>query len=201
MTAAPWSLGVLAGGRSVRMGSDKASRPFLGGTLLSHAIARFGTPGAPVLVSTRAPDVEVPPAVVPVLDAEPGLGPLSGLAALLARAPAPWLLVMPVDLPVFPADCGSVLLASAGGHDAVVLSWKGRVEPFPALVARGLKTVVDDLLRRGLRRADAFHAHARCRVLEFETAFPGADPAAAFLNVNTPEELARAESLLASERR
>ena len=76
---------------------------------------------------------------------------------------------------------------------------EGRVEPFPALIARTLAPRVRELLDRGLRRADAFHAHARCRVLPFDAAFPGRDAHAAFFNVNTPDDLARAEALLASE--
>jgi molybdopterin-guanine dinucleotide biosynthesis protein A len=201
MNVQAWSLGVLAGGQSSRMGADKASRPFAGGTLLTHAIARFARPGSPVLVSTRSAEVAVPEGAVAVPDAEAGLGPLAGLAALLARAPAPWLLVLPVDLPLFPAGCGAALSGAAADHDAVLLSWKGRVEPFPALVDRSLARGVKDLLRRGLRRADAFHDHARCRVIAFEELFPGSDPELAFLNVNTPEDLRRAEALLASEPR
>jgi molybdopterin-guanine dinucleotide biosynthesis protein A len=67
------------------------------------------------------------------------------------------------------------------------------------LVASGLAPRVRELLGRGLRRADAFHAHARCRVVSFETLFPGRDAGVAFFNVNTPDDLARAEQLVASE--
>lgn len=201
MTGVDWSLGILAGGQSTRMGSDKAERAFAGGTLLSHAARRFGPEGAAVTVSTRSPEVELPAGAVRALDAEPGLGPLAGIAALLAQAPTQWLLVVPVDLPLLPADCGRVLASASEGRDAVVFAWKGRVEPFPALVSRRLAPLVEDLLRRGLRRADSFHAEAACRVVAFEDAFPGRDPAAAFLNVNTPEDLARAERLVASEPR
>jgi molybdopterin-guanine dinucleotide biosynthesis protein A len=201
VTEVRWSLGVLAGGQSTRMGSDKAARAFAGGTLLSHAATRFSPGAATVLVSTRSPDDALPAGAVSVPDAEPGLGPLAGIAALLARAPEPWLLVVPVDLPLLPADCGRVLASASGGCDAVVFSWKGRVEPFPALVSRRLARLVADLLSRGLRRADSFHAEASCRVLAFEDAFPGRDAAVAFLNVNTPEDLARAERLVASEPR
>jgi molybdopterin-guanine dinucleotide biosynthesis protein A len=201
VTAAEWSLGVLAGGQSTRMGSDKASRAFGGGTLLSHVARRFGPPGAAVTVSTRSPEVALPAGAARVLDAEPGLGPLAGIAALLARAPTPWLLVVPVDLPLLPPECGRVLASASDDCDAVVFSWKGRVEPFPALVSRRLAPLIADLLRRGLRRADSFHGEAPCRVLAFEDVFQGRDPAVAFLNVNTPEDLARAERLAASEPR
>jgi len=197
-----WSLAVLAGGQSSRMGSDKAARPFAGRTLLDHAIARFAPPGTPVLVSTRG---EAPAAAsalaTPVLDDVPGLGPLAGIAALVARAPAAFLLVMPVDLPLFPAVSGAAMASALEGAGALAISWKGRVESLPALVSRDFAPLLNDLLRRGLRRADAFHEPARARIVPFEALFPGIDPEEAFLNVNTPADLARAEALLASERR
>ena len=200
MTRSDWSLGVLAGGQGARMGGGKASRPFHGRTLLEHTIARFASDGTTALVSTRNAAEPVPAGATAVPDAEPGLGPLAGIAALLARAPERWLLVLPVDLPLFPVGCGAAMADAAGGDDeAVLLEWRGRVEPFPALIARTLAPRVRELLDRGLRRADAFHAHARCRVLSFDAAFPGRDPHAAFFNVNTPADLARAEALLASE--
>jgi molybdopterin-guanine dinucleotide biosynthesis protein A len=199
VTAPSWSLAVLAGGLGTRMGSDKGSRPFAGKTLLEHAIGRFAPGGAPLLVSTRpGAEASVPKGATAVPDDVPGLGPLAGIAALVARAPSPFLLVVPVDLPLLPAGCGAAMAAAVGDAAAVVLSFEGRVEPLPVLVSRDLAPLLNDLLRQGLRRADAFHEAARARVVPFETIFPGADPAAAFLNVNAPDDLARAEALLAS---
>jgi molybdopterin-guanine dinucleotide biosynthesis protein A len=201
VTAASWSLGVLAGGQGARLGGDKAARPFGASSLLGHAIARYAPAGSPVLVSTPARGAPVPAGATAVPDSEPGLGPLAGIAALLARAATPWLLVVPVDLPLFPPRCGEALAAAAGEADGVVLAWRGRVEPFPALIARGLAGPIDALLQRGLRRADSWHAHVRCRIVPFETVFPDSDGGNAFFNVNTPDDLARAEALLASEGR
>jgi molybdenum cofactor guanylyltransferase len=199
VTRSGWSLGVLAGGQGARMGGAKASRPFHGRTLLEHAIARYAPDRTSALVSTRDAAEPVPAGATAVSDAEPGLGPLAGIAALLARAPEPWLLVVPVDLPLFPAGCGTAMADAAGDDEAVVLEWRGRIEPFPALIARTLAPRVRELLDQGLRRADAFHSNARCRVLSFDAAFPGRDAQTAFFNVNTPQDLARAEALLASE--
>jgi molybdenum cofactor guanylyltransferase len=198
VNAPAWSLAVLAGGQSSRMGSDKAARSFAGRTLLDHAIARFGPPGTPVLVSTRAGGAASGLAT-PVLDDVAGLGPLAGIAAVVARAPAPFLLVMPVDLPLFPPGCGSAMAGALSGSAAVAISWKGCVEPLPVLVSRDLSPLLNDLLRRGLRRADSFHEAAQARIVPFEDLFPGVDAGTAFLNVNTPAELARAEALFASE--
>jgi molybdopterin-guanine dinucleotide biosynthesis protein A len=181
------------------MGADKASTRIGDATLLDHSVARFAPPGTTVVVSIGSRALAVPDRAITVLDHEPGLGPLAGMTALLAKAPAPFMLIVPIDLPLFPAGCGDAMAAALQGAHAVALGWKGRTEPFPALVSRDLAPLFNDLLRRGLRRADAFHDHARCRVVPFADLFPGRNAETAFLNVNTPEDLARAEALLASE--
>jgi molybdenum cofactor guanylyltransferase len=200
VNGAVWSLGVLAGGMSTRMGVDKASLLFAGTTLLEHVIARLAPPGVSVLVSTRSRDAFAPPGTMKIPDEAPGLGPLAGIGALLEAAPTPFLVVVPTDMPLVPKNCGEALLGARDAADAVVLSWNGRVEPFPALLSRDLAPVVRGLLDGGARRADSFHAHVRSRALPFEQVFPDVDPALAFLNVNTPADLRRAEEVSASER-
>lgn len=200
MNGAEWSLGVLAGGMSTRMGVDKASLLFAGTTLIEHVIARLAPPGVSVLVSTRSREAFAPPGAMKIPDEQPGLGPLAGIVALLAATPTSFLVLVPTDMPLVPRGCGEALLAAREDADAVVLSWKGRVEPFPALIARDVAPVVRGLFDAGARRADSFHAHVRCRTLLFEQVFPDHDPAVAFMNVNAPSDLRQAEEVLASER-
>ncbi|HYC78610.1 MAG TPA: molybdenum cofactor guanylyltransferase [Planctomycetota bacterium] len=191
-TAPAWSLGVLAGGRSVRMGRDKASAPFRGGTLLDHVARRLAPPGVPLLVSLRPGTPDPPAPWRRVDDATPDLGPMAGIAALARAAETHFVLVVPCDLPLLPPDCGDRLLAFSKGVDAVTLRVGGRTEPFPALVARELASTLEAALREGLRRADGWHARVAAATAPFEVAFPGVDAAEALLNANDPATLADA---------
>jgi len=90
---------VLAGGRSTRMGQDKAELIYRGRTLLTHMLARLQVCGAqPIVISgpPRAGHITLP-------DQRPGLGPLGGIhAALCGLADAleiNRLLIVPVDMP------------------------------------------------------------------------------------------------------
>ncbi|RMF16683.1 MAG: molybdenum cofactor guanylyltransferase [Alphaproteobacteria bacterium] len=93
---------ILAGGRSRRMGRDKAALVWRGQSLLDHAHALARRAGAePVLTSGR-------PGGLP--DPLPGLGPAGGILALIMhwrnaddRLPNHWLL-LPVDMPALDAD-------------------------------------------------------------------------------------------------
>lgn len=93
-TAEPWQALILAGGRSTRMGQDKARLPFRGGTLLDHVRAVCHDAGAArVLVSGPYPEADAIP------DRVPGLGPLGGLASVLPELGSLPLILLPVDLP------------------------------------------------------------------------------------------------------
>lgn len=105
---------VLAGGRSSRMGRDKATLPWAGGTLLDHMIATLRRAGATrVLVSGDRPAHDGIP------DAWPGRGPVAGIASALARCADGVALVVPVDLPLLDPLRIDALLQGAAHRRAV----------------------------------------------------------------------------------
>jgi molybdopterin-guanine dinucleotide biosynthesis protein A len=91
----PWQALILAGGRSRRMGRDKASLPWHGQPLLDHLSAVLRDAGAQsVQVAGRQPDgCGIP-------DQWPEAGPLGGLASSLPMLVDGTLIVVPVDLPL-----------------------------------------------------------------------------------------------------
>lgn len=187
-----WSLGILAGGYSTRMGRDKASLPFGDVTLLDHVRRRLVPDGVPARIATR-PDGPGRDAGLPwVPDVLPGEGPLSGIAALLQDAPTPFVLVVPCDAPCLPSDLGDRLLSCAPSVDAVLLSDAGRVQPLPALLSRDLGPVIAGLLAAGERKAAAYVDRVPCAIVPFDRLWPGLDPAEALMNVNDEPALLRA---------
>jgi molybdenum cofactor guanylyltransferase len=193
--APAWSLGVLVGGRSSRMGRDKATAPFLGGTLLGRVVERLAPPGIPVLAAAAKDGPELRPGVRRVDDPVEGGGPLFGAAALLAAAETKFVLIVPCDMPFLPRDLGDRMLRLVQGTDAALFVVDGRVEPFPAFVATDLAPVFADLLNRGLRRADAWRECVAAAYAPFQDQYPKVDPARAFFNANDPASLAKAEAI------
>ena len=185
-----WGL-VLAGGRSTRMGRDKATLVVGGnGERLVDRVVAAAT-GALRAAGERAPRVLVSGAVEGhecVLDATAGLGPVAGIAAALdlalgERARPTHLLALPVDLPNVTAGALAPIVARTGAPAAhyveTVLPALLRVdEPTRAVVrevlaAEGRERSVTQLLARlGAEAIPLDPAHAR-----------------ALANVNTPEEL------------
>jgi molybdenum cofactor guanylyltransferase len=101
--AAPGAEGfVLAGGRSTRMGQDKALLQLGGRTLLDLALDKLASIGVsgPRIAAART-DLSSHAPVIP--DLHPGCGPLSGIEAALAATTQQLNLFLPVDMPLLPA--------------------------------------------------------------------------------------------------
>lgn len=195
---------ILAGGAGRRMGGRSKARLMLGGRpLLHHVLARIGGQVSAIALSTGAEELaEIAPGLPRLADRHadrrgPLAGILAGMAWCRAAQPSlPWLLSLPVDCPFLPRDLVARLAARAARGDArVVIAASGGAEhPAIALwdvtLADDLGAVVAAAEDLSIRR---FYRRFSYAVVEFPMA-AGRDP---FLNLNTPEALARAEETLA----
>lgn len=182
---------ILAGGEGRRMGgADKGLLLLAGRPLVAHALERLAPQVDALLISANR-NLDAyrrfgHPVLPDVLGA--GQGPLAGLHAGLAACATPWLLACPCDCPALPADLAARLLAAAEASQASIAVATAGGKPQPAF----------QLLRRDLLPALAAHFAAGGRRLmawcreqgAVEAPFPDA---AAFRNLNTPEELAALE--------
>ncbi len=110
---------VLAGGRSSRLGCDKALLPwppnaFAEGntqTFLGHTIARLQCVCSTVSICANRDDLPFPGAIIP--DSSSGSGPLGGIVAALEHSSTDWNLMLAVDLPFLPVEVLQALAARA----------------------------------------------------------------------------------------
>jgi len=110
---------VLCGGRSTRMGRDKAALPFGPETLLARVV-RTAQMVADDVVVVGEPRQPVSARVRVVRDAVEGLGPLAGLATGLAAVDGDRALLLACDMPLLSPELLRELLALAGDDDALV---------------------------------------------------------------------------------
>jgi molybdenum cofactor guanylyltransferase len=202
---------VLAGGRSSRMGTPKATLEWHGSTLLRRVVGIVArATGGPVVV-VRAPGQDLPalPKGVEVTeDAREGRGPLQALAAGLAAVDgrADVAFVSSTDAPLLhPAFVRRVVGALDGEHDVALPQAGGFPHPLAAAYRTTLLHAVQELLAAD-RRRPAFLFEA-CRVRRLDEALLLADPAvAAFdpaldsvLNLNEPADYRAARARPAPE--
>lgn len=199
---------VLAGGRSSRMGRDKALLDLGGRPLIRHALDLLAAAGLPAVIAGARLDLTH---FAPVLD-DSGECPLAGICAALASTPAQLAVFVPVDMPLLPVALLRVLLRRARMANAPVTvpSVNGFAETFPVVIhGSTLPTLERELVsgRRGCFSAfeaassGAGHSLAILPVEPLveagQVAHPCGLPASLwFLNANTPAEFNEIESLL-----
>lgn len=204
-TRDPTTIGlILAGGQARRMGGvDKAFVMLGGRTLLAHAIERAGPQVDELLINANGdPSRFASFGREVIADSLPGfLGPLAGILTGLEwmkahRPNADWLASFPCDTPFLPRDlvrrliaCAvaantlTAVAASGGRRHGVCAVWSAKIADTPQSVLNGLN----------LRKMDDFIAHLPHAALAFS-----AEPLDPFLNVNAPDDLARAEAAIAA---
>ena len=202
--AAPAAIGVLlAGGKSQRMGGgDKSLRQLGGRPILAHVIPRLRPQVRKLVLNANGDparfsefDLPIAPDTIPDF-AGPLAGVLAGMDWTAAHAPdCPWIVTAPTDSPFLPLDLVARLIAEREIEQADMVCALSAGQRYPVV---GLWPVrLRDELRRAIKqedmhKVDAWSARYRLAVAEF--AVDKVDP---FFNTNSPEDLAKAEQLLA----
>ena len=191
-TAIPFSAAILAGGRSTRMGRDKAFLPSLntGIPLIAHQAALLRSLGTDdLLISGQAGvDYGIPGARV-VTDAVADCGPLSGLAAVIAAAHHTRVLVVAVDLPQLTAAYLKKILAAGHGSIGVVPQGPDGFEPLVAVYPKNFLPLIEDALAVGhLGLQPLINSAVTGFILQPLPIEPGERPL--FTNWNSPADLA-----------
>jgi molybdopterin-guanine dinucleotide biosynthesis protein A len=195
---------VQAGGKSSRMGQDKALMPFLGQPLVQRVLQRVRPLADEVLLIThRSEDYSF--LNIPLLaDEIPGRGALGGLYTALLRASQPLVLVAACDMPFINPDLLALQrdLLLSGSYDAVIPRTGSGIEPFHAVYRRAAcLPAVEAALQADKWRMDSWLSAANVRFLTQEEAaelggVQEDDFLLSFWNLNTPEDFTKAESLV-----
>lgn len=195
MNPAPFTLAVIAGGKSRRMGTDKAFVPLMGKPLLAHVLDRTASLGQSETILIANDREKFAAFGLPVYaDVLPNCGALGGIYTALYTAKTPIVIMLACDLPFVSAPLlRHMLTLTSPDIDAVVPYTADNPEPLYALYHKTcLPTIYEHLQNGQLKASDIFN---RVRVKAVDTT-PFDHDGATFTNINTPDDLARAEILL-----
>lgn len=193
-SSAPIGAVVLAGGRARRFGGrDKGLVRLNGQPLAAWVIRRLAPQVRDLMLSANRNLSDYAALGHPVVaDAIPGqAGPLAGIHTAARALRCEWVLTAPCDTPFLPADLASRLLERARreGLDAVYAADDQQLHYSVMLFRRALHDDLAAFLRIGGRKAREWLVRVHAEPVLFE------DDPYAFFNVNSPEDLARAEGL------
>jgi molybdopterin-guanine dinucleotide biosynthesis protein A len=188
---------VLCGGRSQRMGRDKALLDLQGETMLARTVASVQPLVDECLLACGAESRYADLGLPLVLDDSEGKGPLAGLAAGLAAARGDWIVVLACDMPHVTERVLRKLLehARAGGLDVCHLDSPRGPEPLCGVYRQACLGPVRAALLAGERRMVGFWsrptetgASLRIGGVPSSECGDGQDPT---INLNTPDDWTR----------
>jgi molybdopterin-guanine dinucleotide biosynthesis protein A len=184
---------LLAGGRSLRMGRDKASIEVDGQPLAVRAVNVLRGFCTEILVASGDGRRLAWLGEEQVADAIPDAGPLAGIVAGLERSSHELVAVVAVDMPFASAAVFRLLGSSWQGEDAMVPVTKRGLEPLHALYSRAASVTLRNALEND--KGSVVDALRSIRTTEVRAAaWRDADPSGRFAtNVNRPEHLADLE--------
>lgn len=185
------ALVVLAGGEGSRIGGCKPARLLAGESLLDRALSRACAWSKIVAVSVRKAG-QIEPGELPIIIDETDVGgPFAGLIAALrfgAARGCEFVLTIPVDMPFFPDDLLDRLISRIGREGCAMASSVGHLHPVCALWRTSVLEQIDCFLAGDQRSLRAFAKLAGFVAVEWP-----AEPLDPFFNINTAEDLQRAE--------
>ncbi|HKP10862.1 MAG TPA: molybdenum cofactor guanylyltransferase [Blastocatellia bacterium] len=183
---------VTAGGRSSRMGRDKAWLELGGVTMIERVVAALRPVTARVtVIANRSEYTRLNLPVV--ADTYVGVGPLEAIRTALANARQPRVVLAGCDLPFVTPELFTHLLRVGGGAQAVVpLNEGGRFEPLCAVYSAAALAAVTGLIAAGERKVSRLFERVPTRFVAFAE-LERLDGARLFFeNINSPEDYERA---------
>ncbi len=197
---------ILAGGLGERLGGrDKATLVLGGETLLSRVRRRLAPLTDQVVVVLR-PDQQIGPALQEALQGAtvvrdlPGhRGVLAAMAAGFMAARHEWSLLVACDMPFVQGELVRYMWSLREGWDIVVPRLPVGLEPLHALYHRRCLAPLQEALAQGRHRVISFYEPLRVRYVD-EDEISRYDPQRlSFFNINTPDDMRRAQELQTSE--
>jgi molybdenum cofactor guanylyltransferase len=189
---------ITAGGRSTRMGQDKAWLDLGGRAMIEYVIDALASVTPKLAIIANSTEYER--LGYPVFaDLHAGIGPLEAIRTALSNSVTSPAVLVGCDLPFVTAGLINRILNIPGDHYATVpIGADGKLEPLCAIYRPEALPIVTDLISRGERRVSLLFDRVPTRLVSFDELrdLPGSK--LFFENINTPEDFERARKTVGS---
>ena len=190
---------VLAGGKGLRLGQDKASETIDNRSLLERVISRLNFFNSDILV-VAAPKQSFPrlsgyPELRVVTDVYPNKGPLGGVYTGLKASNSFYNLVVACDMPFLNQSLLRYMMRISAGFDLVVPRLGDLIEPLHAVYSKGCLAPAGSLLEQGDLRVRQLFNLVRVKYVEAEEIDRFDPEHLSFFNINNEADLERAKRL------
>lgn len=197
------SAAILAGGRSSRMGGrNKATLPLNGQTLLHHVTLALKPLFEEIFIVARSRDGLGEPKLRIVLDRFEQRSSLAGIHAALDGADTDYVFITACDTPFLqPAVVNMLLEQIHSGADIIAPIRDGwYFYPLCAIYSKSCLPAIERQLEGGSLQTVAFFDMVRVAPVPLEAIMPFDPTLRSLFNVNTPEDLETAKTMLSQEK-
>lgn len=194
------SIVIQAGGQSKRMGQDKGLASLGGKPMIEHVLLQVEELGDEVIITTNNPKEYEYLGKQIATDRDPGAGALPGLQTALDAAEGSTVFVIACDMPFPNKSFISYLLSLAPRADTIVPFFEDRYQPLHAVYSReSCLPAIENSISLGQKRVVSFYPQIKVLKIEEDKISEYTPDGLSFFNVNTPNDLAKAELILAKK--
>lgn len=181
---------LLSGGKSSRMGTNKALLPVEGKANIERILESLGEGFSERIIVTNNPEEYelIKEKVTLTLDIYPGLGPLSGIHAGLLASSAEYNVVVACDMPFVSQQLAQVLIENSSGYQAVVPRFNGMRQPLFAVYHHSMVDEIERFLKGDDYRVNNLWDKVNMLWLDEDKLRTLPQIERAFYNMNNPEE-------------
>lgn len=186
---------ILAGGNSIRIGSDKSLLPLNGARLIDHVYSKMSEIFEEVIIATNSEDLynEIP--CKKVSDVYDGLGPLAGIHSGLKHASNDRVFVVACDMPFISSKVVRKICSRIGSGDVLLPFSNCGHEPLHALYEKSCLPVIENVLDMGETRISSIFDKVRVNEISFQDLSNETLDEKSFLNINSPEDYFRLRNM------
>ncbi|OPY57867.1 MAG: Molybdenum cofactor guanylyltransferase [Pelotomaculum sp. PtaU1.Bin035] len=186
---------ILAGGKSIRMGTDKAFLKVGRQNMIEHIAGELKKVFSEVLISGGDPETGRRLGLRVIADLIEGNVPLCGVHAALHAALHEKILAVACDMPFITAKLACFMIRQVEGYDVAVPSHGIYVQPLFAAYNRSCLPVIEKSLSEARYKVSGLYSLLRTNYVNMESLCPDIDIETVFYNVNTPVDLHKAREM------
>lgn len=178
---------ILCGGKSSRMGTDKAFLKFRGKYLLQHVIDAASTLNIPIIL-VGEPEKYASFSLPVIPDEAENEGPLRGILSGMKAVDWDQALLLSCDTPFVTSDLLREILKNLGTIDALITVHDSKTHPLIAAYSTGIRDKIQMQLSKKQFRMSGLLEAVNSRILDLSD-HPEFGDAQLYVNMNTPEEV------------
>ncbi len=179
---------VLCGGKSSRMGRQKAFLPYAGKTFIEHRFQSMKNLFAEVFLVTNHPDSYSHLSIDVVRDIIPDRGPLVGILSGLLVSQFDHAFVIACDMPLVDNKLMRQMASRRWGTDVLVLAHPDGVEPLLGIYSKRCIQPLEEAVFAGIRNAATFLGGVNARTYRLPESDSQQGKLPAYFNVDTPQD-------------